>query len=118
MLETVQLGPDLERGQGMGIRRAGRSLGSVRGSYLVALAVLASTLLLTFVIYRVILNNEAAAHQARFISYAEEVSNTINARFARYEAVLDAGSGLFVSDSGRITRDRWQQFNDAIELDA
>ena len=64
----------------MGIRRAGRTLGSVRGSYLVALAVLASTLLLTFVIYRVTLNNEAVAHQARFTSYADEVSNTIMAR--------------------------------------
>ena len=102
----------------MGIRRAGRSLGSVRGSYLVALAVLASTLLLTFIIYRVTLNNEAAAHQARFVSYAEEVANTISARFARYEAVLDAGAGLFVSDSGRISRDSWQQFNDAIDLEA
>ena len=100
----------------MVIRRAGRSLGSVRGSYLVALAVLASTLLLTFIIYRVILNNEAAAHQARFTGYADEVANTINARFARYEAVLDAGAGLFVSDGGRITRKSWQQFNDAIQV--
>jgi diguanylate cyclase (GGDEF)-like protein/PAS domain S-box-containing protein len=102
----------------MGIRRAGRTLGSVRGSYLVALAVLASALLLTFVTYRVTLNNEAAAHQARFTSYAEEVANTINARFARYEAVLDAGAGLFVSEDGRITRQSWQEFNDTIDIDS
>jgi diguanylate cyclase (GGDEF)-like protein/PAS domain S-box-containing protein len=102
----------------MGIRRAGRSLGSVRGSYLVALAVLASTLLLTFVIYRVTLDNEAVAHQARFTSYAEEVANTINARFARYEAVLDAGAGLFVSNDGRISRKAWEQFNDAIQVES
>ncbi|HEY3644664.1 MAG TPA: EAL domain-containing protein [Gammaproteobacteria bacterium] len=102
----------------MGIRRAGRTLGSVRGSYLVALAVLASALLLTAIIYRVTLNNEAVAHQARFTSYAEEVANTINARFARYEAVLDAGAGLFVSNGGHITRKSWQQFNDTIDVDS
>src|SRR5579871_2948996 len=102
----------------MGIRRAGRTLGSVRGSYLVALAVLAGGLLLTFIIYRVTLNNEAAVHQARFTSYAEEVANTINARFARYEAVLDAGAGLFVSDDGHITRKSWQQFTDTIDVES
>ena len=100
----------------MVIRRAGRSLGSVRGSYLVALAVLASTLLLTFVLYRVTLNNEVTAHQARFTLYAEEVANTLSARFSRYQAILDASAGLFVSSGGQVTRARWLDFADTIKL--
>ena len=102
----------------MVIRRAGRSLGSVRGSYLVALVVLVIAVSITAAVYRFTLNIEATAHQARFTLYAEEVANTINARFARYEAVLDAGAGLFASSDGKVTRRGWQQFNDAIAIDS
>ncbi|MFI4968375.1 MAG: EAL domain-containing protein [Gammaproteobacteria bacterium] len=100
----------------MGIRRAGRTLGSVRGSYLVALAVLASALLLTAVLYRVTLNSEAGAHQARFTLYAEEVANTLNARFSRYQAILDASAGLYVSNDGHVSRAHWLSYADTIAL--
>src|SRR6185437_15410459 len=75
-----------------------------------------SALLLTFVIYRVTLNNEAAAQQARFTVYAEEVANTLNARFSRYQAILDASAGLFVSSDGKVDRARWLSFADTIQL--
>jgi diguanylate cyclase (GGDEF)-like protein/PAS domain S-box-containing protein len=102
----------------MGLRRAGRSVGSARGSYVVALAVLVVALLLTAVIYRLTLSTEASAHEARFTLYAEEVVNTISARFARYEAVLDAGAGLFVSNGGKVNRAQWQAFTDTMALDS
>ena len=43
-----------------------RSLGSVRGSYLVALVVLVAGLTFTAVTYRITRSTEAAARQARF----------------------------------------------------
>ena len=64
----------------MGLARPGRALGSVRGSYLVALAVLAAGLALTALSYRVIRSNEAAARQARFTQYATQAENTLGDR--------------------------------------
>ncbi|MGE5626293.1 MAG: EAL domain-containing protein [Bacillota bacterium] len=87
----------------------------MRSSYLVALGVLAAGLALTYVIYRVTLSNEIAAHEARFTQYAVQVTNTIGARFAQYMAVLDASAGLFTS-GGKVTRQGWQEFADSLSL--
>jgi diguanylate cyclase (GGDEF)-like protein/PAS domain S-box-containing protein len=100
----------------MGLRRAGRSVGSARGSYLVALAVLAAALALTAVLYRVTLNSETAAHEAQFTLYAEEVANTLSARFSRYQAILDASAGLYVSNEGAINRAQWLDFADTLAI--
>ena len=100
----------------MGLRRAGLTAGSARGSYVVALSVLVSALLLTAVLYRVTLNSEAGAHQARFTLYAEEVANTLNARFSRYQAILDASAGLYVSSDGHVSRAHWLIYADTIAL--
>ena len=97
--------------------RPGRLLGSMRGSYLVALLVLVAGLVLTYVTYRVTLANETAAREARFTQYAGQVANTIHARFAQYQSVLDASAGLFVS-SPKVTRAGWQHFADTIDLKA
>src|SRR5579859_984825 len=95
--------------------RPGRALGSVRGSYLVALAVLAAGLSLTALCYRVIRDNEAAARQARFTLYATQVTNTVTARFAQYLSVLDGSAGVFVA-ARRVRRADWQKFADTISL--
>ncbi|HLW73618.1 MAG TPA: CHASE domain-containing protein, partial [Gammaproteobacteria bacterium] len=95
--------------------RPSRSLGSVRGSYLVALLVLLAGLVLTGITYRVTLTNQTAAREARFTQYAGQVTNTIHARFAQYLAVLDASAGLFFA-SAKVTRAGWQQFADTIDL--
>ena len=99
----------------MGLIRAGKALGSVRGSYLVALAVLAAGLTFTAVSYRITRNNEAAARQARFTLYATQVVNTINARFTQYLALLDSSTGLFAV-SGDVKRADWRTFSDALSL--
>ena len=99
----------------MGLARPGRALGSVRGSYLVALAVLAAGLALTALSYRVIRSNEAAARQARFTQYATQAENTLGARFAQYLSVLDSSAGLFAV-SGKVKRADWRSFADAISL--
>ncbi|HEY1774358.1 MAG TPA: EAL domain-containing protein [Gammaproteobacteria bacterium] len=100
----------------MGLRRAGRSVGSARGSYVVALLVLAAALTFTAVLYRVTLNSETNAHQARFTLYAEEVANTLSARFSRYQAILDAAAGLYVSNNGNVSRAHWLEFADTFAL--
>ena len=101
----------------MAYPRSRRSLGSVRGSYSVALAVLAAGLVMTYVTYRVTLANETAAREARFTRYAEQVTNTIRARFAQYQAVLDSSAGLFLA-SDRVTRRVWQEFSDIVGLES
>jgi diguanylate cyclase (GGDEF)-like protein/PAS domain S-box-containing protein len=101
----------------MAYLRSRRSLGSVRGSYSVALAVLAAGLVMTYVTYRVTLANEAAAREARFVSYSQQVTNTLHARFAQYQAVLDASAGLFQA-SDHVTRADWQAFADSLNLAA
>jgi len=99
----------------MGRPRSSRSLGSVRGSYLVALGVLVAGLVLAYVTYRVTLVNEGAAHEARFVRYAGQATNTLQARFNQYLAVLDASAGLF-SSGGKVTRAGWQAFADTLAL--
>src|SRR5215469_6919026 len=99
----------------MGSMRPGKALGSVRGSYLVALGVLAAGLTLTALTYRITRGNEAAARQARFTQYATQVANTVNARFAQYLSVLDSSAGLFVA-AQRVRRADWQKFADTIGL--
>ena len=99
----------------MGFVRAGKALGSVRGSYLVALAVLAAGLTFTAISYRITRGNEAAARQARFTLYATQVVNTINARFTQYLALLDSSTGLFVV-AGDVKRADWRTFSDALSL--
>ena len=99
----------------MGFIRAGRALGSVRGSYLIALAVLAAGLTFTAVSYRITRGNEAAARQARFTLYATQVANTIDARFAQYLALLDSSAGLFVA-SRDVGRQEWRAFSDSLSL--
>ena len=99
----------------MGFVRAGRARGSVRGSYLVALAVLAAGLTFTAVTYRITRSNEVAARQARFASYASQVVNTIDARVAQYLALLDSSAGLFVA-SGNVRRADWKAFSDSLAL--
>ena len=99
----------------MGLLRPGRALGSVRGSYLVALAVLATGLALTAVSYRIVRSNEAAARQARFTQYAAQAANTVEARFSQYLSVLDSSAGLFASGQ-RVTRAGWAEFGAAIDI--
>ncbi len=99
----------------MGFVRARRALGSVRGSYLLALAVLAAGLVLTGVSYRITRENEAAARQARFTLYATQVVNTVNARFAQYLAVLDGSGGMFAG-SGKSGRAVWETYAEDISL--
>ncbi|HET7174868.1 MAG TPA: EAL domain-containing protein [Gammaproteobacteria bacterium] len=99
----------------MGKFRSRRTLGSVRGSYLIALAALAAGLTLTAVTYRITHDNEVAARQARFTLYASQVADTVNARFAQYLSVLDSGAGLFAA-SGRVHRADWKKFADTIGL--
>ena len=101
----------------MGTLRSSRSLGSVRSSYLMALAMLAAGLALTYVIYRITLNNEINVRKARFVQYAEEVVDAIGARFSQYQAVLDASAGLFVSNGGQVTREGWADFAASIDLE-
>ena len=99
----------------MGRSRPGRALGSVRGSYLIALAVLATGLALTAVSYRIARANEAVARQARFTQYAAQTANTVEARFAQYLSVLDSSAGLFAAER-RVSRGDWRAFGEAIAL--
>ena len=99
----------------MGLVRAGRALGSVRGSYLVALMVLVAGLSFTAVSYRITRSNEAEARQARFTLYATQVANTVSARIAQYLTVLDSSAGLFVA-SGKVRRADWRAFSNTLAL--
>jgi diguanylate cyclase (GGDEF)-like protein/PAS domain S-box-containing protein len=95
--------------------RASRSLGSVRGSYLIALAVLAAGLVLTAAAYVVTFKYQSDSRHARFNLYATQVAITLEARFDQYVAVLDSSAGLFAG-SATVHRADWQSFADAIEL--
>src|SRR5215472_8179252 len=99
----------------MGRLRPGKALGSVRGSYLIALAVLAAGFALTAVSYRIVRSNEAAARQARFDQYAAQAANTVEARFAQYLGVLDSSAGLFAA-STQVRRADWRTFAETISL--
>lgn len=101
----------------MVLHRTQRSLGSVRGSYLVALLVLAAGLMFTYATYRFTLLNQSAAHEARFAQSSEQMASNLQARFSQYQAVLDASAGLF-STGERVTRRAWQSFTDALDLRA
>ncbi len=101
----------------MGYLRASRSLGSVRGSYLIALAVLAAGLALTAIAYVVTFKYQSDSRHARFKLYATQVSITLEARFDQYVAVLDSSAGLFTR-SAAVQRADWENFADAIALEA
>lgn len=83
--------------------------------YLAAGLVLLVGLGATYVTYRVTLNIETSARQARFRRYADEISTTISARFAQYLAVLDGSAGLFAG-SDDVTRQDWTEFAQTIAL--
>lgn len=100
----------------MGKLRSRRTLGSVRGSYLIALAALAAGLTLTAVSYRITRSNEGAARQARFTQYAAQAASTINARFSQYLSVLDSSAGLFAA-SAKVRRADWTVFARAVSLE-
>ena len=99
----------------MAIHRTQRSFGSVRGSYLVALLVLAAGLVFTYLTYRFTLLNEGAASEARFAQASEQLASTLAARFSQYQTVLDASAGLFYT-GGEVTRRGWQAFADTLQL--
>jgi len=101
----------------MGYQRAARSLCSVRGSYLVALAVLAVGVVLTAIVYVITFKYQSESRHARFSLYATQVANNLEARFDQYVAVLDSSAGLFTSSSG-VHRADWEGFADAIGLKA
>src|SRR5262249_39519653 len=104
-----------DKGPGMGHQHAARSLGSVRGSYLVALAVLAIGRGFTGNRYAVTLKYQSDSRHARFTLYATQVANNLEARFEQYLAVLDSSAGLFTSAAG-VHRDDWLGFADAVGL--
>src|SRR5579859_5213201 len=99
----------------MGYQRAARSLGSVRGSYLVALAVLAIGVAFTAIAYTVTFKYQSDSRHMRFSLYATQVANNLDARFEQYLAVLDSSAGLFTSAAG-VHRADWVGFADAIGL--
>ena len=101
----------------MGYQRAARSLGSVRGSYLVALAVLAIGVAFTAIAYTITFKYQSDSRHARFSLYATQVANNLEARFDQYLAVLDSSAGLFTSAAG-VRRSDWLGFADAIGLQA
>ncbi|HSN18487.1 MAG TPA: EAL domain-containing protein [Gammaproteobacteria bacterium] len=101
----------------MGHQHAARSLGSVRGSYLVALAVLAVGVALTVIAYTATFQYQSDTRHTRFSLYATQVANNLEGRFEQYLAVLDASAGLFTSAAG-VHRSDWLGFADTIGLQA
>ncbi|HEX7965886.1 MAG TPA: EAL domain-containing protein [Gammaproteobacteria bacterium] len=101
----------------MGYLGAGRSLGSVRGSYLVALAVLATGFALTAIAYVITFKYQSESRHARFSLYATQVAITLEARFDQYVAVLDSSAGLFAG-STRVGRADWEGFAETVALQA
>ncbi|HEY1991424.1 MAG TPA: diguanylate cyclase, partial [Gammaproteobacteria bacterium] len=99
----------------MGQQRAARSLGSVRGSYLVALAVLAIGVAFTAIAYVVTFKYQSDSRHTRFSLYATQVANNLDARFEQYLAVLDSSAGLYTSAAG-VHRADWVGFADVIGL--
>ena len=99
----------------MGYQRAARSLGSVRGSYLVALAVLAIGVAFTAIGYVITFKYQSDSRHTRFSLYATQVANNLESRFQQYLAVLDSSAGLFTSAAG-VRRADWLAFADTIDL--
>src|SRR5579859_4039783 len=99
----------------MGYQRAARSLGSVRGSYLVALAVLAIGVAFTAIAYTITFKYQSDSRHMRFSLYATQVANNLEARVQQYLAVLDSSAGLFTGSAG-LRRSDWLGFAEAIGL--
>ena len=99
----------------MGYQRAARSLGSVRGSYLVALAVLAIGMAFTAIAYTITFKYQSDSRHARFSLYATQVANNLEARIQQYLAVLDSSAGLFSGSAG-VRRTDWLGFAVTIGL--
>ena len=97
--------------------RYSRAQGSVRGSYLIALGILGTGLVLTALSYVLTFKYQADSRRTRFNLYATEVASSLEARFNQYLGVLDSSAALFTT-SDPVRRADWQSFSDAIALES
>ncbi|QNP40761.1 CHASE domain-containing protein [Lysobacter solisilvae (ex Woo and Kim 2020)] len=86
-----------------------------RGSYLLALLVLAGSLILVLLAWYYARERELRAAQARFEAHTAEIADRLDQRLAYYELVARGGTALFAS-MARPTPQQWADYVGSMSL--